>query len=253
MTVGIIGLGRLGSALARGLSSAGATDLLGFNRTRVKAEEVKAGAPGLELCGSDAEVFSRSDVVFLWTKPADAAEALERNKDLIREHDPLIVSCTRGVPLSQYSGRWAETLPNVNMAAGRGVTLVRFAPTLGREDRGALAGILEKTGTVHELPVDDIPYYSALSSCGPALYATIMEIMADELSSRRGYDRELCRRLARETVAGTIALQDGDGADAAEVVRRVAHPGGPSEAGTAHLRSNLPALIRGMLEKMKKW
>jgi pyrroline-5-carboxylate reductase len=77
--VGIIGLGRLGSALARGLGSATAVqEILGLNRTRAKADAVAALVPELRLCGSEAEVLSRAGIVFPWTKPEDAAEVVER-------------------------------------------------------------------------------------------------------------------------------------------------------------------------------
>jgi pyrroline-5-carboxylate reductase len=81
----------------------------------------------------------------------------------------------------------------------------------------------------------------------------MLELLADILAARRGYDRDLCRRMVRETMLGTLLLQESDGADASEVVNRVAHPGGPSEAGVAHLRSALPALYEAMLQKMQKW
>ena len=59
--------------------------------------------------------------------------------------------------------------------------------------------------------------------------------------------------LVSVVVLGTVLLQELDGADAAEVVRRVAHPGGSSEAGVTHLRATLPSLYEQMLQKMHKW
>jgi pyrroline-5-carboxylate reductase len=114
-------------------------------------------------------------------------------------------------------------------------------------DRLVIAGVLGAVGAVHELPREEIPYYSALASCGPALYAVMMEEFADALSARRGYDRELCRTMVKETMAGTIARLDADGLDARSLVERVAHPGGPSEAGSNFLRGRLPDLYRKML------
>ena len=70
---------------------------------------------------------------------------------------------------------------------------------------------------------------------------------------RRLRQTPVLRQMVRETVRGTVDLQDLDGADAAEIVRRVAHPGGPSEAGVTHLRSALPAMYEAMLKHMHKW
>ncbi len=113
--------------------------------------------------------------------------------------------------------------------------------------------ILGSVGSVYILPPEEIPFSSALCSCGPALYATMLEALADTMAAHRGYDRELCRRMVRETALGTLLLQDLDGVDASEVVKRVAHPGGPSESGVAHLRATLPELYNAMLQEMRKW
>lgn len=252
--IGIIGLGRLGSALARGLARNSELDeILGFNRTKPKADELAASVSKLKICESEAAVIERSDVVFLWTKPADAVEVFERCHRSLPSANPVVASCMWGVPLSNWTKRWAETLPNVNMAVGRGVTLISAAPDLDSADRSLVRDTLALVGSVHEVPVEDLPFYSALCSCGPALYAFFLETMAQVLGEHRGYDSDLCTTLVRQTVSGTLALQDQEGVSAAEVIRRVAHPGGSTEAGITVLRAQLPTLIEKMLRNMKKW
>lgn len=56
-----------------------------------------------------------------------------------------------------------------------------------------------------------------------------------------------------ETVLGTIHLQELDKIDSIEIVQRVAHPGGSSEAGVNYLNSVLPEIYKEMLKAMKKW
>jgi pyrroline-5-carboxylate reductase len=139
------------------------------------------------------------------------------------------------------------------MPTGCGVTMIHYAPTLETADRETLEGILSSVGALYEASAVDIPYYSALMSCGPALYATMFELFADTLADKRGFNRDLCRKMVRDCVEGTLLLQELDGADTDEVVKRVAHPGGPSEAGTLFLKEKLPGLYQEMLVKMKKW
>jgi competence protein ComER len=254
MNIGIIGLGRLGSALARGLDRAGCPDpLFGYNRNSEKGESVRAQAKSLKLCGSEGDIFSQCGLVFLWTKPKDAEAVLELNKAAIGEHNPFIVGCTVGIPFAGYTDRWAECLPNVNMPTGKGVTLIAHRPEITEHDRDLLLQVLGLVGSVYEVPAAELVYYSALASCGPALYVTMTEMLADVFSAHQGYDRALCRRMVRETVAGTMALQELDGLDAAGLVHRVAHPGGPSEAGVRHLSALLPQAYPEMFKAMKKW
>lgn len=252
--IGIIGLGRLGSALARGLGREGcAGGLLGFNRNADKARAVAAQVPALRLGSSAAEVLRECEVIFLWTKPADALQVLEANREVVCDRHPLIVTCITGIPLAGFTDRWAECLPNVNMSVGKGVTALSYGPMLGAADRRLVCDILESVGSVYVLPPEEITFFSALCSCGPALYATMLELFADTMAARRGYDPGLCRRIVRETMTGTLLLQELDGVDASEVVQRVAHPGGSSEAGVKHLRTELPALYQTMLQRMRKW
>jgi pyrroline-5-carboxylate reductase len=254
MSIGVIGLGRLGSALVRGLYREHRNGVIyGYNRTIAKGSILKTQCPDLQLCNSETEVLELSDTVFIWTKPQDAISIIEKNVDLIRKKQLLLVSCSLDVPLAHYTARWAECYPNINMAIGKGVTLIHYAPSLSDSDQILLTDILHQVGSVYPTSAEDMSFYSALSSCGPALYATMLEMLADMLVTQRGYDHEICRRMVQETVIGTMLLQEHDGIDASEIVHQVAHPGGSSEAGVGYLKSNLPEVYEKMLKAMKKW
>ncbi len=254
MAIGIRGLGRLGEALARGLGRGRAPgQVLGFNRSAAKGRAAAERAPGLTLLGSAREVLERCDPVFLWMNRKDATEVLEAHHALLAERQPLIVTCAAEVPVADHVRRWVESLPNVNLPTGRGVTLLACGPGVSDADRATLRRMLASTGAVHEVPAAELTYYSALCSCGPALYARMMQRFADALAERRGYDRELCRGLVRDTMAGTVALLEQDLISADELIWRVAHPGGSSEKGLAVIDRRFPALVEEMLQAMGKW
>jgi pyrroline-5-carboxylate reductase len=252
MRIGIVGLGRLGESLARGLTRDGG-EVFGFTRRLERGRQVAARVPGLTLLDSTAEVLATCDPIFVWMKPGDAAEVLAAHHDVLSARRPLLVSCHPDAPLAAHSARWADSLPNVNLATGQGVTLLAFPPGAAAEDQELLPAILAPTGAVHVVPAAELGYYSALCSCGPGLYARMMQLLADALAVRRGYDRELCRSLVRDAMAGTVALQELDQIDGDEVVRRVAHPGGSTEKGLAVIDRLFPTLVVEMLENMKRW
>jgi len=77
----------------------------------------------------------------------------------------------------------------------------------------------------------------AVMSCSPAYLALIAELLA-EAGAREGLDPALANRLVADSLAGTAELLAER--DAADVRRRVAPPGGATEAG-------LEALERGGL------
>jgi pyrroline-5-carboxylate reductase len=253
MAIGIIGVGRLGGALAKGLSRAEFGEVYVFGRTPERVRAVLAEAPGVTALASSAEVFERCEVVFVWMDPAAAGGVLSANAEILQRRRPLIVTCAPGLAPGDYSPKWADTLPNVNLSTGLGATLLAWGPGLSDAERASALAPLRACGAVYEMAAEELTHYSALASNGPAFYAQLMELWADALAERHGYDKELCRAMVRQTVAGTIALQDQDGIDAAEVIHRVAHPGGSTLKGLAVIDTDFPSTAQNMLRAMDKW
>lgn len=253
MSIGIIGLGRLGTALAGGLARVGVPDVVVFNRTTAKAEALASECPGVAVAASAAEVFERCDPVFLWTAPPDSAALASEHGEVIARHRPMIVTCASGWDPGGHTPRWATTLPNVNLSTGQGATLVTWGPGLTEADKDAVRAPLAACGVVHEVDAERLSLYAALTSSGPALYARALEIWADALAGRHGLDPEVCRGLVRQTAAGTLTLQEQDAIGAGAVVDRVAHPGGTTEKGLDVLNAEFPRVAEQMLRAMGKW
>lgn len=253
MAIGIIGLGRLGTALARGLARAGVPDVVVFNRTTAKADALASDHACLQVAASAAAVLAHCDPVFLWTAPSDAAALASEHATLLARHQPLLVTCATGWDPREHTRRWAMTLPNVNLACGQGATLLTWGPGLTHADREAVRAPLAACGALHEVDAEHLSRYAALTSSGPALYARTLEIWADALAGRHGLDLEVCRGMVRQAMAGTLALQEQDSIGADEVVDRVAHPGGTTERGLGVLDVELPRVAEDMLRAMGKW
>ena len=250
MPVGIIGLGRLGGALARGLGRVPGQDVYAYSRTAATAARIAADAPRVRLLDSATAVFERCDVVFVWMYASDAREVLAANAELIARRQPFLVSSTPDAGFGACSPRWAETLPNVNLSTGLGVTLLTWGGKPSEADRAAVLAPLLACGEVYEGTAEEVAAWCALTSNGPALYARALEAWADTVAEASGLDRALCRDMVNRTVAGTIALQEEDGIDASEVIRRVAHPGGSTERGLRVLDGSIEELserVRGAL------
>jgi pyrroline-5-carboxylate reductase len=253
MAIGIIGLGRLGAALARGLSRAQVPDVLAYTRTMSTAQHVLAEAPGVALVDTAAEVFERCEVVFVWMTAADARQVLSDNAEVVARRRPLLVASTTRAGFDEFVPGWAETYPNVNLSTGQGATLLTWVGEVPPEQRTAALTSLAACGAVHEVGQEEMHFFCALTSNGPALYAQAMEVWADAVADRNGFDRAVCRAMVWQTVTGTIALQRADGIDAAGVIHRVAHPGASTERGLAVLDEHFPAVTEQVLRAMGRW
>ena len=68
-SVGFIGTGNMGSAIAKAVSASGlAAEILLANRTPAKAEELAAQLKGARLATNE-EVAAKCDLIFLAVKP----------------------------------------------------------------------------------------------------------------------------------------------------------------------------------------
>ena len=77
-TLGFIGLGAMGSRMARRLLAAG-HPLVGYNRTAAKAEPLVAA--GMKLAASPRQVAEAADVVFSMVSNTEALEAIAHGSD----------------------------------------------------------------------------------------------------------------------------------------------------------------------------
>jgi pyrroline-5-carboxylate reductase len=85
---------------------------------------------------------------------------------------------------------------------------------------------------------------TAVSGSGPA-YAFLLAEAMEAAGVAEGLPRDLARRLARETVAGSGALLAASTEDAAQLRKNVTSPGGTTAAALAVLmeEGGLPALM----------
>jgi 3-hydroxyisobutyrate dehydrogenase-like beta-hydroxyacid dehydrogenase len=75
-TVGLVGTGRMGSAMAAALRAAG-RHVMVYNRTRERAEAL-AAQQGCELCASPGEVAAKADIVLTMLADDDAVRSVWR-------------------------------------------------------------------------------------------------------------------------------------------------------------------------------
>ena len=230
MRLGFIGAGNMATALARGLRE----PLLISDVDRTRAEALAAEVGG-EAAESNAAVAAGADVVFLCHKPPQLDE-------VAGEIDPkAVVSILGGVPVAAVEAAYPDRpvyrlMPSIPVELGQGV--VAYAP--GRLAAGGpeaeLRGLLDRLGTVVELPERLIDAATAVMSCAPAFLALVVEALADA-GVKQGLTAETAGRMAVETMAGTAAVLRAGGDDTRALRTRVTSPGGMTARGLAELEA----------------
>jgi 3-hydroxyisobutyrate dehydrogenase-like beta-hydroxyacid dehydrogenase len=208
MDVGFIGLGHMGSGMARSLIKAGHRVRV-WNRSRSPAEEL--ARDGAEVAASPGEVFE-----------ADAVITMLSADDVVREvilDRGLLERARRGlvhIVSSTISVAYAQQLERAHETAGIGYVA---APVLGRPDVAAagelnilVAGRPDAVARVQPLldslgrrtwPIGDQPHLANLAklACNFTLAAAI-EAMAEAFALARRYD--LDPKILMEVLTGSL-------------------------------------------------
>lgn len=260
MIVGLVGAGNMAAALALGWSSAETgpdqivlTDL-DSERARSLAERT-----GATTAASGAEVAESADVLVLATKPAALPAVARETRVTVSERGLPVVSILGAVPIAAIEEAYGEGTPVLrfmpNVAAE--VRAGTFCYAAGSEmDARTLRSLLDLFGLLGELvQVEErlMEAATAISGCGPAFFALVVESLTDA-GVKEGLDARQASQLALTTMAGTAALLRRR--DAVALRRAVTSPGGVTAAGVARLeeykvRAAFGKAVEAVVEKAR--
>lgn len=244
----LIGVGKMGMALARGWIAAG------LHSSRLVLVDPKAGpeaeafalSHGILLAPSIEGVTPR--VLVLAVKPQIMSTVLAELKPRLGDRT-LVVSIAAGISLATLTGqlgtqRVVRTMPNTPAQVGKGITGAVPAQ-IEPEDRDIADALLQAAGQVvwfdDETALDAV---TAVSGSGPAYVFHLVEAMA-EAGVRQGLSAEQAMLLARQTVIGAAALMEADTSPAATLRANVTSPNGTTAAALGVLMGDpgLTALV----------
>ena len=233
MKLGLIGAGNMASALARGIGE----PVLVADVDRAKADAL-AQAVGGQALGSNREVADQADAVVLCHKPTQLEEvALE-----INDAAKAIVSVLGGTPLAAlelaYAGRPVyRFMPNIPAEVKKGIFCFAAGAHAGDGPRDEIVELFERAGTVIELPEQLMGVATAVTGCGPAFFALVVEALTDA-GVRYGLTPAQAALMATETMGGAAAVIAANGNDPVALRRRVTSPGGSTARGLEALEQN---------------
>ncbi len=235
ITVGFIGTGNMGSALARAAAKADNTKVYLYDK-----DEGKSMALAAEL-GCEASSFEAAcgaDVVFLAVKPNVVKDVLGEAKGNIKA-GAVLVSMAAGVSLGMISIILGTTpviriMPNTPAACGSGMMLYAKNPAVTEAMLSSFKHVMARSGEIDELPESLIDAASALSGCGPAFVYMFIEALADGAVAS-GLPRDKALRYAIETVKGSAEMVKASGEHPEALKDKVCSPGGSTIDGVHEL------------------
>jgi len=241
MVIGVVGCGKMGSALTMGAIQAGV-----FAPAEVRAydpspQAIASLAPEITVVASLQELIAQVEVILLCVKPQDVIEVLKEVKEK-NEHSEklLILSIAAGVSLDTMEGivdgtaRIIRTMPNTPALVGKGAAAYSPGALATEQDRAFAHRLLSSVGIACEVKESLLDAVTGTSGSGPAYIYTLIEALADG-ALLQGIPRDQALQLATQTVLGAATMVSETGEHPAILRDRVTSPGGTTIAGLAAL------------------
>ena len=235
--ISVIGAGKIGSAIMRGMISSGLV-----TKEQVMASDVSdalrqlaASELGIQVTDSNRKACEAADVVIVAVKP-QIVDSVTRELAKLLGNRKLLVSVAAGVPLARIEAglatgaRVVRVMPNISCVVGAAASGYAGGAHATADDLATVGAILNSFGI--GMPVEEkyLDAVTGLSGSGPAYVLMFIEALADG-GVQVGLARDVAVKLATQTVYGAARMALESSKHLAELKDEVTSPGGTTIAG----------------------
>jgi len=235
--IGVIGAGKIGSAIARGVIRAGLVAKENVMASDVSDALRQAASQelGIEVTADNGALCDFADIIILAVKPQivdpvakEIAKKLGKSK--------LLVSVAAGVPIARIEAnlekgaRVVRVMPNIPCVVGAGASAYGGGTHATATDLEKVGAILNSFGVGMAVEEKYLDAVTGLSGSGPAYVFLFMEALADG-GVQVGLARDVALKLAMQTVYGAAKMALEGNKHLGELKDEVTSPGGTTIAG----------------------
>ena len=245
MKLGLVGCGKMGSALTIGAIDAGAVepaDVMAYDVVPASLEAL-VSERGVHAASSISELANAVDTLILAVKPHDVAAALNTIRDSgTTTSSLLVISVAAGLDVATLEtevgqgARIIRSMPNTPALVGQGAAAFTCGTSPIGEDTTPAQRLLGSVGLAGEGQEQHMDAVTGLSGSGPAYVYLFIEALADG-GVQCGLPRDQARELAAQTVLGAATMVQSTGQHTAVLKDMVTSPGGTTIAGLKALES----------------
>lgn len=233
-TIGLVGAGKMATALAVAWKQRGLLRHLVASDPHPAAREAFAKATGAKVMEDNAGVIRQADVVILAIKPQKLEEVMAPLRGT-PELSKLVISILAGASTAKLEmalghGRVVRVMPNTPCLVGESATGFCLGAGALATDAEVARVLFGAVGRVVELPEGQLDAVTGLSGSGPAYVFQVIEALADG-GVLSGLPRDVATVLAAQTVLGAAKMVLETGRHPGQLKDDVASPAGTTIAG----------------------
>lgn len=245
MNFGVIGCGKMGTALVAGALRSGALQsgqVWGYDAVPAATADFCEQTQG-QSTAHLADLAAQCDTFLLATKPHQVRDVLQLLGNALGGKPALVISVAAGIPLVVLESclpsnvRVIRTMPNTPALVGQGASAYSLGERALPADAAAAAALFSAVGLAIEVPERLLDAVTGLSGSGPAYVFVIIEALADA-GVRQGLPRADAIKLAAQTLLGAASMVLETGQHPAALKDMVTSPGGTTIAGIAALEEH---------------
>ena len=231
MNIGIIGLGKMGEAIASYLMNSSGYEVYFSESDNIRAKEIASRYKELKNVELK-ELIELSSVIIIAVKPQNFKELLSAISS-IQAEDKLFVSIAAGVSIDFIVSegsleKVARAMPNMGALIGKSFTAISCSDKVDDKEVELIEEIFSNIGSVKEVREELMDSITAISGSGPAYFAYFIKAIED-LAVEAGLE-DASSEIVLETLRGTLSILKELDISTAELIDRVKSPGGTTEA-----------------------
>lgn len=263
LTIGFLGAGKMGTALAKGFISAGlakADQISAFDPVK-EAGAAFAKETGAKVAKSNVDVAKFANVLIVAVKPVNVPELLSEIRGSMTPNH-LVISIAAGVPIAKFEAglgdktRIIRVMPNTPALLNASATGYALGKSATDADGELCKKLFLAVGVAFQLKESLLDAVTGLSGSGPAYVYMIIEALSDG-GVASGLPRDVATKLAAQTVLGSAKMVLETGIHPGALKDMVTSPGGTTIEGLhelekGKLRGTLINAVRAATEKSKK-
>ncbi|MDU2829001.1 MAG: pyrroline-5-carboxylate reductase [Anaerococcus sp.] len=235
MKIGIIGIGNMGSAIAKGLLGKNKLFLSnrGSNLEFFKDKEVSIM--------ENRKVVENSDYVILAVQPNYYKDVIDEIKDLLE--NKVFISIAAGFTLEKlenllgFDKKIVMTMPNTPASVGEGMSILCPNSNVSEDEFSNVLEIFSSFGKAIKIDENQFDAASIVNGCLPAFVDLFMEGLSDG-AVLCGLKRDISYKLIAQTIIGSAKLMEESGDHPGLLKDKVTSPKGTTIEGVKALEEN---------------